>query len=167
MLTVINLKQADLTEGSKEEKLAYNSKVEKWAVFSVLYCSLSQRIWWSSLNIYLSRRGQILQFKIHSNVLYRFESYQLTLQTCPTYTSCQSSCFVRWKKARSEQRAVQDCEPPSPPLWTCCGCLCWGCWHSVGLAGPPCCGSPPHGGPCTLMTPASWLLAGCPNCRYS
>lgn len=81
----------------------------------------------------------------------------------PTYTSYQSSYFAHWRRAHSELRAVQDCEPPSPLLWTCCGCLCWGCWHSDGLAGPPCCGSPPHGDPYTPVTPASWLLADSPS----
>lgn len=85
-------------------------------------------------------------------------------QTCPTYTSCLSSCFAHWRKAHSERRVVPGCEQPSPPLWTCCGCPCWGCWHSVGLAGPLCCDLPPHGGPYTRAIPASWLWGSCPNC---
>lgn len=82
----------------------------------------------------------------------------LSFQMCPTYISCQSSYFVRWRKAHSEQRADPGCELPSPLLGTCCGCRCWGCWHSGDLAGPPCCGSLLHDDLCILMTPASWCL---------
>lgn len=98
---------------------------------------------------------------IMRNILQRCERFggePVEFSESPTYTSCQSSCFAHWRTARSAQRVAPDCEPPLPRLWTCCGCLCWGCWHSVGLAGPRCCDSPPHGGPCTPTTPASWLL---------
>lgn len=99
---------------------------------------------------------------IMRNILRRCECFfggePVEFSESPTYTSCQSSCFAHWRTAHSAQRVAPDCEPPLPRLWTCCGCLCWGCWHSVGLAGPRCCDSPPHGGPCTPTTPASWLL---------
>lgn len=69
----------------------------------------------------------------------------------PTYTSCPSSCTGRWRKARSGRTADPDCVPPWPRRGTCS--WWWGCWHSAGWAGPPCCGSQP-GGPCTQTTPA-------------
>lgn len=91
-------------------------------------------------------------------------SFVLHICACPTYTSCQSSCSARWRTARSAQTADLDCGRPSPLPWTCCECLCWGCWHSGGSSGPLCCGSPHHGGPCTLTTPAFCLWSGASSC---
>lgn len=86
--------------------------------------------------------------------------------TCsPTYTSCRSSCSGHLKMARSGQTAGRGCGPPWPRPWTCCGCLCLGCWRSAGWVGRLCCGSW-TGGPCTRRTPASWLL-GCKMNRRS
>lgn len=98
---------------------------------------------------------------IMQNILPRCEGFRGEAVECserPTYTSCQSSCFAHWRRAHSAQRVAPDCEPPLPRLWTCSGCLCWGCWHSDGLAGPQCYDSPPHGGLCRPTTPASRLL---------
>lgn len=98
---------------------------------------------------------------IMQNILPRCEGFRGEAVECserPTYTSCQSSCFAHWRRAHSAQRVAPDCEPPLPRLWTCSGCLCWGCWHSDGLTGPRCYDSPPHGGLCRPTTPASWLL---------